>query len=269
MLRYHYFTSESTVIPKLYSIGFASDTRVTRYGPSRRNQYLIHYIVSGKGTFNETVLGRGEGFITTPGIFEHYYPDESDPWTYLWIISYDSALESFIDMHNPDPDTGAFRFRNIHVIDGIIKRLLANENGFAFSTAEITEMYLSIFNNCVYSRQNSKITNAKMYADYSAKYISANLHLAISVNDICKKLGVSQPYLYTVFRDEIGCSPKQYISQCRLEEAKKLLTETNFTVSEIAASVGYSDVLAFSKFFSSKTKIPPTEWRKKDICKKD
>ena len=74
LLKYHFYSSAPIVIPKLYSIGYASDTSVTRYGPARRNQYLIHYILSGKGVFNGTELGRGEGFITTPGIFEHYYP---------------------------------------------------------------------------------------------------------------------------------------------------------------------------------------------------
>ena len=262
MLRYHYFTTESEAIPKLYSIGFASDPSVTRYGPARRNQYLIHYILSGKGTFNGTVLGRGDGFITTPGMFENYYPDESDPWTYVWIISYDPKLEGFIEMHNPNPDTCTFKFRNAHIADGVAKRLFS-ESGFALSIAQITEMYLSIFNNCVYSGSDSKTTNAKMYVDYSVKYISSNLHLPISVGDICKKLGVSQSYLYTVFRSELGLSPKQYILGCRLESAKKQLTETNFTVSEIAASVGYADVLAFSKFFSGRSGFSPTEWRRK------
>ena len=74
LLRYHYFTRDPVVIPKLYSIGYATDTSVTRYGPARRNQYLIHYIISGKGIFNGTELGRGEGFVTTPGMFEYYYP---------------------------------------------------------------------------------------------------------------------------------------------------------------------------------------------------
>ena len=73
-LKYHFYSSDPTVIPKLYSIGYASDKSVTRYGTARRNQYLIHDILSGKGVFYGTELGCGEGFITTPGIFEHYYP---------------------------------------------------------------------------------------------------------------------------------------------------------------------------------------------------
>ena len=175
LLRYHYFTRDPVVIPKLYSIGYATDTSVTRYGPARRNQYLIHYIISGKGIFNGTELGRGEGFVTTPGMFEYYYPSNEDPWTYLWIISYDPAIESIIEMHNADMETGIFKFQNIRVVEDTVKHLLTTEDGFAFSNTEITEMYLSIFNNCVYLKSNTKTTNAQMYLNYTVKYISSNL----------------------------------------------------------------------------------------------
>lgn len=263
LLRYHFFTRDPIIIPALYSIGCAYDTSVTRYGPSRRNQYLIHYVISGRGTFNGVELGEGEGFITTPGMPEHYYPSEDDPWTYLWIISYDKALEQIIEMHKADPKTNIFKFRNVHVVEQIARRLFASEDGFAFSNSEITEMYLTIFNNCVYSKSGKEMTNARAYIDFTVKYVCANLCLPISVKDICKRLGVSQPYLYKIFQKEIGCSPKQYICERRLDEAKRMLADSDYSISEIALSVGYPDVLAFSKFFSARTSLSPTEFRKR------
>lgn len=269
ILRYHYFTREPIIIPKLHSIGYASDTRVTRYGPASRNQYIIHYIISGKGVFNGTKLGSGEGFITTPRMYEHYYPDENDPWRYLWIISYDSHMDNIIELHDADEKTGVFKFHNIDVVESVVKRLLSKEGGFEFSNTEITEMYLKIFNNCVQPKISFNTTNAKMYFDYAAKYISLNMHLPLLVSDICKKLGVSQPYLYRVFTSEIGMSPKQYISECKITEAKRQLMNIEFSVSEISASLGFSDVLAFSKFFSQKIGISPSEFRKQCYKEKD
>ena len=268
LLRYHYFTRDPVVIPRLHSIGYASDTRVTRYGPTRRHQYLIHYVISGRGSFNGVSLGAGEGFITTPGLLEHYFPDESDPWTYLWIISYDTAMDELIGMHGADADTGIFKFQNVHVVGEIAKRLIECDGGFTFSNTEITEMYLSIFNNCVYPRSKARTTNAEAYLDHSVKYISSNLFIPISVGELCGKLGVSQPYLYRIFKEKLGCSPKQYICECRLSEAKRLLEETSFTVSDIAAAVGYPDVLAFSKFFSGKVGLSPTAYRRSSAITK-
>lgn len=265
-IRYDFFTREPFAIPKIYSIGCSADTRATRYGPSRRNQYLIHYVISGRGIFNGTPLGRGEGFITTPGMLEHYYPDEGDPWRYLWIISYDSALEDYIEMHRPSQG-GIFKFHNVDVVEEVERRLMADSDGFAFSNAEITEMYLKIFNGCVYSKSiaDSKDTSAKLYLDYCVKYISANIHITTTVDELCKKLGVSQPYLYKVFRRGVGCSPKQYLSNARLAEAKRLLSETSLSVSDVATSVGYPSVLAFSKFFSKRTGMSPTEYRRSRV----
>ena len=46
-----------------------------------------------------------------------------------------------------------------------------------------------------------------------------------------------------------------------MNHAKKLLTETDMSITEIANSVGYSDALAFSKAFSSKEKLSPQKYR--------
>lgn len=262
ILRYHYITTEPVIIPKLCSIGYASDTRVTRYGPARRDQYLIHYIISGKGVFNGTEVRAGEGFIITPETYEHYYPDENDPWRYVWIISYDSAIERHIEMHAPDKDTGIFKFHNINIVEGVAKQLMSNDSVFEFSNTEITEMYLKIFNRCVKSEIKAGTSSAKMYFDYAEKYISLNMHLPISISDLCKKLGLSQPYLYRVFMSEKGISPKRYLSERRLEEAKRLLLGTDRSISDIAASLGFSDVLAFSKFFFRENGISPSKFRR-------
>jgi AraC-like DNA-binding protein len=262
ILRYHYFTTEPVILPKIYSIGYASDTRVTRYGPASRDQYLIHYVISGKGVFNGTEVHEGEGFIITPEMYEHYYPDEKDPWRYVWIISYDQDIETHIEMHDPDKKTGIFKFHNIAIIEDIAKQLLLNDDVFEFSNTEITEMYLRIFNNCVKTKAKVNNSNSKMYFDYVEKYVSLNMHFSVSVNDICKKLGVSQPYLYRVFMAEKGISPKRYLSERRLREAKRQLSVTDFSISDIASSLGFSDVLAFSKFFSGKMGISPTEFRR-------
>ena len=263
ILRYNYFSKESIAVPTLYSIGYAYDERVTRFGPARRDQYLIHYVISGKGYFNGTEVGAGEGFITTPEMREYYYPDIDDPWRYVWIISYDPEIEAIIGMHNSDKSTGIFKFHNIEVVENVAEQLLSMQCAIELSSTEMVEMYLRIFNNCVQSKAKVDITNSKMYFDYTVKYISHNLHVSISVSDICKKLGVSQPYLYKVFKNEIGISPKAYITECRITEAKRQLQNEKFTISEIAALLGFADVLSFSKFFSRKTNLSPTEFRKK------
>ena len=73
--------------------------------------------------------------------------------------------------------------------------------------------------------------------------------------------GITQPYLYRIFREETGLSPKQYILNEKLDHAKRLLRETEFSVSEIAGTVGFASVLDFSKFFSRQTGESPSAYR--------
>ena len=84
--RYQLIATDSVQAPKIYSIGFSDDPRVTRFGPSVRNQYIIHYVLSGKGSFNGNKVEKEQGFLIVPGMYEEYHSDESDPWSFLWII---------------------------------------------------------------------------------------------------------------------------------------------------------------------------------------
>ena len=66
--------------------GFSDDVNITRWGPGKRNSYIIHYVLEGKGIFNGTPLHKGQGFLITKGTLHEYHSDAADPWTYFWII---------------------------------------------------------------------------------------------------------------------------------------------------------------------------------------
>jgi len=264
-IRYHYFCDEKIPVPALDSMGYSANFEFTRFGPAKRNCYLIHYVLSGKGYFNGNPVSSGQGFLITKGQAEHYYADKSDPWAYLWVISSDEQMQKFFTLHNADPNSGIFDFHNLQFLESIAKSFSMMPNGIyfdrRFSPLQLSEYFLGIYNNCVYLPENNKQSNAKQYFDFATNYVNAFLHLPITVDSLCEKLGVSQPYLYRIFKQESGVSPKEYLQRQKLITAKKLLAETDFLISEIAASVGFTDALAFSKFFSKAEKISPSAYR--------
>jgi AraC family transcriptional regulator of arabinose operon len=258
--RYQLIATDSVQAPKIYSIGFSDDPRVTRFGPSVRNQYIIHYVLSGKGSFNGNKVEKGQGFLIVPGMYEEYHSDESDPWSFLWIISEDPMMEYFFSRHCANEETSIFKFYNLYELDLIAKPLMSATNSFS-SMTRISELFLHIFNACVAAESKPKKPITRIYLDFSVNYIKTNLHLPISVNDLCNTIGITQPYLYRIFKQELGLSPKQFILSCKLSEAKKLLLNTELSISQIADSVGYENVLEFSKFFSKQTNLSPTAYR--------
>lgn len=260
-LKYSFSPYDLTAVPQSIFIGCCSDPRETRYGPTRRNEYLIHYVIDGQGVFNGHPVKKGQGFLITPGMAEHYYPDEQHPWSYLWIISKDPAMEYFFERHEADPETGVFTYRNVGVIEGIVNRLMTETNAMRFSYTQLLEFFLTIFNHCVSVTRRPQPSSERLYFDFSVEYISSTLSYPISVGELCQRLGVSQAYLYRVFKNNIGCSPKQYIMSCKLRRAQLLLRESALSVSEVATSVGFPDVLSFSRFFSDRMHCSPTQYR--------
>lgn len=252
-------STDNIPVPHILSIGYSADPAVTRYGPSRRNQYIIHYVLSGEGFFNGKTVKSGEGFLITPELeVEEYRSNPKDPWLFLWIISEDEATRYYFDFHNADRSSGIFKFHNGYVLEKVVQEL--GEKGAApVSSSLLAEIFLRIFNSAV--MPDEQTAGSGGYLEFSVGYIRANLHLPITVSELCKIVGVSQPYLYKVFSQSLGMSPKRYISMCKLSEAKRLLCETKLYVAEVAAAVGFTDSLAFSRFFSQNVGMAPTAYR--------
>ena len=204
-----------------------------------------------------------------PNDFEHYYADKKDPWCYLWIISPEKEMEYFFSQHNANPVTNIFTYKNGYVIENVIQSLKRTKNGVVLTPIHLTEYFLTIYNNCVFSSEFSNTNAEKLYFNYAINYINTNLHLPLSVDTLCEKTGVSQPYLYRIFKQEIGVSPKQYVLEKKLSKAEKLLLSTDLSISEISAEVGFLDVLTFSKFFAKRTGLSPTNFRKNQTLKNE
>ena len=265
-MRSELISADKIPVPGILSIGYSADPKVTRYGPSKRNQYIIHYVIAGKGKFNGVTVGRGEGFLISPGDYEEYCSDPADPWSFLWIISEDEAMEYYFERHGVDRKNGIFKFHNEYAVENAA-RAISEKRIASASSSFLAEIFLNIFNSSILSDGQTSGTGVREYLEFSIAFIKANLHLPISVSEICKIVGVSQPYLYNVFKEHLGTSTKAYISACKLSEAKRLLSETDFNITEVAAAVGFSDPLAFSRFFSKNVGRSPTEYRNAERTK--
>ena len=66
----------------------------------------------------------------------------------------------------------------------------------------------------------------------------------------------------SLFKKETGMSFTTYLTDVRIEQAKRLLKETSIGIAEIARMVGYNDAKHFSKLFTKTVGIKPVEFRK-------
>ncbi|MCR5771469.1 MAG: response regulator [Butyrivibrio sp.] len=102
--------------------------------------------------------------------------------------------------------------------------------------------------------------NSKTYdvASTAKKYIEENFsNSSLSISDISEKLCVNQTYLRKMFKSQMDMTLSEYITQYRMQEAKKLITTTDEKLSVVAEKVGFSDVSYFSNVFKKYYGISP------------
>jgi len=84
---------------------------------------------------------------------------------------------------------------------------------------------------------------------------------AVSLNQLAASLGLSTVQFSRRFRKMFGVNPSEYVSDLRLDKARALLLENRLTVDEIAVRCGYNNGFYFSRVFSQKMRISPSEYR--------
>lgn len=93
------------------------------------------------------------------------------------------------------------------------------------------------------------------------RFIEAHYHQSISLSDVAQTAGYSPAYLTNLVQSQTGRSVKQWITERRMAEARKLLVNTAHSVSQVAETVGYADVSYFIRQFRQFHNTSPQAWR--------
>lgn len=166
-----------------------------------------------------------------------YYRHINEKCGYILSLDIDSAPVKFLlDISN--------RTKNGHISNFNTASCL----GFEF----ITKLYDYYFNNMeMYSKRNRDIINImeKSYKDID------------SISKIAERFQISPSHMTRDFMNEVGITPIKYLTKVRIQQAKKLLQDTNMTVSEIALECGYAQTNYFCKIFKSIVGQTPLQYR--------
>lgn len=94
------------------------------------------------------------------------------------------------------------------------------------------------------------------------RYIKKNYPKELSLESLGEEFQMNGVYLGQIFREEVGITFLKYLTNLRIEEAKRLLEEGNRNVSEVAEEVGYKTSQYFSQIFIKNVGVKPQEYRK-------
>jgi AraC-like DNA-binding protein len=82
-----------------------------------------------------------------------------------------------------------------------------------------------------------------------------------SVAEMARTAGVSETSFRKRFKSEVGCSPLDYVTRRRIQEAKRLLSEGGRSITDIAYELGFSSSQYFATVFKRVTGVSPSRYQ--------
>jgi len=99
------------------------------------------------------------------------------------------------------------------------------------------------------------------------RYLQEHLTDEISLNILAEEFHLSAQYISQLFKNEIGVNFLAYLTNMRMEQAKKLLISTALPISEISVQSGYADYRVFTKTFKRTEGYTPSQYRREFLEK--
>ena len=93
------------------------------------------------------------------------------------------------------------------------------------------------------------------------EYLRIHAREDISAAHLASVFHYNPDYLTHIFREEYGTTICAYTNSVRIEEAKKLLLDSDLKIGDVAAAVGFRDVKYFMKAFKRSAGVTPSEFR--------
>lgn len=249
--------------------GYSECAPLHSFGPAVRPNYILHYIVRGKGIYQvgeeRYELEAGQGFLIQPEVRTFYQADAKEPWTYLWIGFNGGRAGEYLKDIGLDSRRLTFRCPEGKKLEEMVKDHLGNRTYSVENDFKSESFLFSFFSVLAHSMEMHAPSGQKsenIYVRKAVEYIQNNYSYGINVSDAAAYVGVSRSYLYTLFLKTLGVSPQEYLISYRVTRASQLLEITDLPVEGIAQSCGYEDPVVFSKAFKSRMGATPSGYRK-------
>ena len=262
-------------------------------GPVIRTVFILHVILDGCGHLEKGgkkfSLKKGQAFLIYPGELNYYQADLAKPWQYMWIGFHGFQAESIMERAGFTRDLPYISLSRTAQIRTYIEEMLENSELTYVKELKRMSAFLGVLSElCSENEQNALAAKEQSLLhiapssprnhrkgtphirphDAERDYVQTAVNLLTSANktqirveSVAKSIGINRNYLDSIFKKRLGISPKEYLMNFRMEKASALLANTNNPIGVIAAEVGYSDPMTFSKIFRRRFGMSPTQFR--------
>jgi AraC-like DNA-binding protein len=157
---------------------------------------------------------------------------------------------------------GLYHDQSEGAILALLQRMIIEmQNKRSFYTAKLNhhvgELIIELLRYDVFTTSEPSVDKVI----YAKNYIDENVSQKISVDLLADLVGYSYDRFRHLFKEEYGLSPMQYVMSKRFELAKRLLKQTDLSISAISNESGFSNDTQFCSLFKKETGLSPRRYR--------
>lgn len=240
--------------------------------------YELSFIVAGKGKFItngvEQEVREGMLCLNLPGQVHQGIADTFDPFRFYY-IGFDFMLDGgvrndYLSIKAALDRIGKHSIKEDRSIQFFFANLLNELLNPTEHSVQMVNLYLQqiviiayrllVDNKNFRAPLGQKVDNTKQIVYQIINYIDTNISSLGELSMLSDALGYSHSYLSHMFTKAAGQSIQSYFSQRRLEKSKEMLLFNGVKITEIAESLNYGSVHAFSKAFKAYYGVSPSRY---------
>lgn len=243
-----------------------------RSRPKGCRQYIFIYCVEGEGWIDvehkNFQITKNQLFIIKPYTACAYGASEKNPWSIYWLHFsgenaglYSPCSNQII---NIPPEKGARVNERFIIFEEMLQNIEDhfNTEKVIYSNISLKHFLASIKYLSIYRSVNKEVST-----DILGKAISllkSNLDKRITLKDIALACDCSEANVSKIFRKSLRSAPIDYFIHLKVQEACKILLNTDLRIKEISLKLGYEDQYYFSRIFTKHIGLSPTQYRKEE-----
>lgn len=257
--------------PELYDFSFERGRRLP--------EYQVVYIAAGSGIFeaegrDETRVTAGAVLLVFPGVWHRYRPDDHTGWREYWVgftgdwmdrivqHRFFSATAPLLEVGPAEPFQATF--------DQLLERLWSAPPGFPhLIAADVVELLAILVAATGEETQHLIMQGPRDVESLTDPLVAEALrliwsgsHLRLTVAALGKELRTTSRSLERRFKQALGRTVKEEILRCRLDRVRRLLVDTDLSITEIVTASGFASADALTRAVRKADGVAPLRLRR-------
>lgn len=221
----------------------------------------IEFVVGGYGVLENNGkkydIAPKDVFLLRKGTHHKYYNSKDSTLHKIYITLSGELPEILLNQYLPGH---GYVYHNCE-LEELFRNIYERAKGFGDNYSAFVDEISPELMKLIIALSHCVSNERKDFSFLMREYLDSQIYKTFSLDVMCKKFGYSKNHIINKFSEKFNITPYQYYTAKKLETVKLYLLNTNYSFSEIAEKMSFSDQQYFSSWFKSLCGMSPSKFR--------